>query len=249
MRTWSRPAIVRWSRAISRRATRPDRLACHPMLLLTPLALTGLVLLPLLIVLHLRSRRNRLEEVSSTRLWRELLDETRPKPSWLRLQSLPLLLLQLLAVALLVVGLARPASLAAPSQQRRQHEYILDDSLRMAATDLRPNRLAVARQIIGRQIDAEPPNTVTTVVVASAQPHLLISSTDRTRVQQALAPLAPTAAPADLAGALRLADGLLANQDGPSAAITLVHAREDVVPAVAGATGLYSAIAVGRSTD
>ena len=42
---------------------------------------------------------------------------------------------------------------------------------------------------------------------------------------------------------------MLANEDGPSAAITLVHAREDVVPAVAGATGLYSAIAVGRSTD
>ncbi|HKC73168.1 MAG TPA: VWA domain-containing protein, partial [Chloroflexota bacterium] len=219
------------------------------MILLTPLALIGLVFLPLLIVLHLRRRRYRLEEVSSTRLWRELLEETRPKPSWMRLQSLPLLLLQLLAVALLVVGLARPAGLVAPSPRHRQHVYILDDSLRMAATDLRPNRLAVARQIIGRQINAEPPTTLTTVVVASVQPHLLISSTDRTRVQQALAPLAPTAAPADLAGALRLADGLLANEDGPSAAITLVHAREDVVPAVAGATGLYSAIAVGRSTD
>jgi Ca-activated chloride channel family protein len=218
------------------------------MILLTPLALIGLVFLPLLIVLHLRRRHYRLEEVSSTRLWRELLEETRPKPSWMRLHSLPLLLLQLLAVALLVVGLARPAGLLAPSQQR-QHVYILDDSLRMAATDLRPNRLAVARQIIGRQINAEPPTTLTTVVVASAQPHLLISSTDRTRVQQALAPLAPTAAPADLAGALRLADGLLADQGGPGAAITLVHAREDVVPAVAGATGLFSAIAVGRSTD
>src|SRR5438045_1478780 len=135
------------------------------MILLTPLALTGLVLLPLLIVLHLRLRRYRLEEVSSTRLWRELLDETRPKPSGrssllppsagMRLHSLPLLLLQLLAVALLVVGLARPASLAAPLQRHRQHVYILDDSLRMAATDLRPNRLALARQIIGRQIDAE----------------------------------------------------------------------------------------------
>jgi hypothetical protein len=218
------------------------------MILLTPLALIGLVFLPLLIVLHLRRRRYRLEEVSSTRLWRELLDETRPKPSWMRLHSLPLLLLQLLAVALLVVGLARPAGLAAPSQHR-QHVYILDDSLRMAATDLRPNRLAVARQIIGRQINAEPPTTLTTVVAASAQPHLLISSTDRTRVQQALAPLAPTAAPADLAGALRLADGLLADQGGPGAAITLVHARENIVPAVAGATGLFSAIAVGRSTD
>jgi Ca-activated chloride channel family protein len=219
------------------------------MILLTPLALIGLVFLPLLIVLHLRRRRYRLEEVSSTRLWRELLEETRPKPSWMRLHSLPLLLLQLLAVALLVVGLARPAGLIAPSQQHRQHVYILDDSLRMAATDLRPNRLAVARQIIGRQINSEPPTTLTTVVVASAQPHLLISSTDRTRVQQALAPLAPTAAPADLAGALRLTDGLLANQGGPGAAITLVHAREDIVPAVAGATDLFSAIAVGRSTD
>ena len=90
------------------------------MILLTPLALIGLVFLPLLIVLHLRRRRYRLEEVSSTRLWRELLDEMRPKPSLMRLHTLPLLLLQLLAVALLVVGLARPASLAAPSQQRRQ---------------------------------------------------------------------------------------------------------------------------------
>ena len=49
------------------------------MILLTPLALIGLIFLPLLIVLHLRRRRYRLEEVSSTRLWRELLDETRPK--------------------------------------------------------------------------------------------------------------------------------------------------------------------------
>jgi hypothetical protein len=166
----------------------------------------------------------------------------------MRLQSLPLLLLQLLAVTLLVVGLARPAGLAAPSQHR-QHVYILDDSLRMAATDLRPDRLAVARQIIGRQINAEPPTTLTTVVVASAQPYLLISSTDRTRVRQALARLAPTAAPADLAGALRLAAAVLGTQDGPGAAITLLHAREDVVPAVAGATGLFSAIAVGRSMD
>ncbi len=218
------------------------------MILYAPLALIGLLLLPLLVVLHLRRQHYRPVDVSSTLVWRELLGESPARQSWTRLYTLLPLLLQLLAVALLVLALARPEFPAAAQRAGAAHVYVVDDSLRMAAADVRPNRLSVAAGIVAQSVQAEPAGTNMTVIAAAARPYVLVSSTNATTVRQALAALQPSVAPADLSGALRLAAGVLAlhgQQQGSK--ITLLHAPEDAVPAVQGARSMLTATTVGQS--
>lgn len=216
------------------------------MSLLTPIALFGLLILPLLVLLHLRRRVYRLEEVPSLLVWREVLGETAQSGRRIRLLIAPLLLLQLLAVALLVFSLARPeSSVSAP---RRQQVYIVDDSLRMASTDLQPTRLEAAKTLIDRQLARASSGTLITIVTASSQPSLLISSEDKTRVERMLASLAPTDTAADLPAALRLAAGSLIDPLARNATIDLIYAREEVVPRITGGP-LVSALPLGQNTD
>lgn len=219
------------------------------MTFLTPLALLGLILLPILVVLHLRRRRFQLEDVPSTLLWRDLVEETQHRSSRLRVQSLPLLLLQLLAVALLVGGLARPASLAMPIKQTALHIYVVDASARMAATDLAPNRLTAAKAVVNREIDRAPAGTRFTVVVASAQSYLLVSSTDRTQVHHSLASVVLTPAQPDFVTAVQMAAGILAEYGRQQARMTVLHAAENPVPPIRGARGILRLVALGHSDD
>lgn len=222
-----------------------------PVTLLTPVALLGLAFLLPLLVLHLRQRRPT-HEVASILLWRELVGVAPEATSGPRLASLPLLLLQALALTLLVLSLARPTTQVghtASAQPAGYHVFILDDSVRMMATDLHPNRLAMARQLIMRRITDDPAGTVIVVVVAAAQSYLLVSSADPLRVRRALAHLAPPSADVDLAAALLLGNGLLPHGAGDRAAITLLHARGDTQPKIGHAAVSFSSIALGRSTD
>jgi hypothetical protein len=216
------------------------------MSFLTPLALFGLILVPVLVVLHLRRRRYQVEDVPSLLLWREVLGETIEGGRRFGLLSLPLLLLQILAVVALVGSLARPAGQAgAPHEQ----VYVLDTSVLMMANDVAPSRLAAAKHTIDQQIDHLPAGTRISVVTTGANPSVLITSTDGGAVKKALAGVQASETPANLTTALDLAAGLLVDPQSKDAGITLVHAREETVPPVHGPSGLVKDVSVGQSAN
>jgi hypothetical protein len=199
-------------------------------------ALTGLVLLVPLVIVHLRRQPPPDVDISSLLLWDGLEQQPTPRSRGLRLPRLPLLLLlQALALVLLVVALARPA--ASASAPRPIRVYVLDDSLWMSV----PGRLAAAESRL-RQLAARlPRGAPVRVVLADGSPHVIYRG-PAARVGSGLGQIEPGVAPSSLARAMSLAAGLLASQGDR---ITLLRAPEDRVPGSRFAPGELSTVAIG----
>jgi hypothetical protein len=187
------------------------------MSLLAPLALLGLLTVPIILLLHLlRSRRKPLA-ISSLRLWQDL----QQKKHGVLPRSIPLslmLLLQLLAAVGLTLALARPAS-SFLLDQPEQVIFLLDTTTSMAANSGALNvagepaqRFDVARQRLQDYILHEmDDNDSVAVITLARRPELLLRATTE---QQDMALLALDNWKAggnglNLAAALTLANGLI----------------------------------------
>lgn len=219
------------------------------MSFLTPLAFLALITLPIVVILHLRRPQRRVVDIPSLLPWHGLIDHTPQKARHFQLASLPLLLLQLLILTLLAGSLARPVTTAAPPLQRAAQVYIVDDSIWMSAIDLAPNRLSVARNMIAAALPRATPGTRFSVIVASSQPYLLVSTTDRRRVRRALASVRSTDQQADFITALRLAAGVMSETQRAHEHLTILRAPESTVPSPLGLDIPLSAVTIGRSSD
>jgi Mg-chelatase subunit ChlD len=171
----------------------------------------GLALLALaipIVLLHILRPRRPEVVVGSTYLWKPLAEPVSAASPWQRLRPSVLLLLQLLAVALLALAVARPVRLTA-APLAKHTVFIVDDSGSMAANDGKPDRIGTARdraQALRRQL---PAGGQASVVVASAQPRVLLSASDDFRAfTEALAAIPPPAGTADNASAFNLAESL-----------------------------------------
>ncbi len=186
------------------------------MNLLAPAALAlGAFAVPLIVLYMLRSRRQRVE-VSSVLLWERADQSVTSAVPWQRLEITPLLLLQLLILALLVFALARPffsqESLLGPHTV-----LVLDTSGSMAAAgrfDLAADRA------VSLASDTSDANLVS--VVSAGPTARVVASFLRTpdAVRDAIASLAVTGGPADLDGAVRLGRSL-ATPDRPTNLVIL----------------------------
>ena len=119
----------------------------------SPLLLVSLLAVPAAVVGYLwleRRREARAGRWAAPALLPNLVD--RP-PAWRR--HLPTALL-LLGVALLLVGFARPKTSISVKRQVATVVLVLDVSGSMAANDLRPSRLVVAREAALRFVDQLP---------------------------------------------------------------------------------------------
>ncbi len=107
-----------------------------------PVALVGLVAVPVLVALYFLRERRRTEfaaRFTTPALLPNLVDSA---PSWRR--HLPLAVL-LVALAAMVVGVARPHAIVSVPREEATVILALDTSLSMRAKDVRPTRLAAAR--------------------------------------------------------------------------------------------------------
>ena len=95
--------------------------------------LLALLAIPILIFYMLRLRRQEIV-VSSSQLWRQVLQDRQANAPWQRLRRNWLLYLQLLVLALLVLALARPF-LAGGGRPSGNLVVILDASASMQARD------------------------------------------------------------------------------------------------------------------
>lgn len=178
------------------------------MSLAAPAGLALLLLAIPIVVLHiLRPRRDALP-VSSTWLWTEMSRPVTAASPWQRLRPSVLLLLQLLAVALLALAVARPVQ-ATEAPLSPHTVFVIDASGSMAARDGSPERLDRAKSEAERLRSELPDGGVASIVVADNDPHVALSSSgDRRAFSDALRTIRAIAAPADAATAFSLAASL-----------------------------------------
>jgi len=176
--------------------------------LLAPGALALAAVAIPIVALYILKMRRPPRVVPSTFLWEQALHDVQANAPWQRLRPNLLLLLQVLAVAALVLALARPFVLRAAAA-RGDVVAVLDASALMGATDVAPSRFAAAKARIGALIDGLPPDDVMSIVLMARQPHVLIAqSGDHGALHAALDRAATTYETPDPAAALNVAMAL-----------------------------------------
>ena len=162
---------------------------------------------PILLLHVLRPRRPR-TEVSSVLLWRAVARPVSSASPWQRLRWSALLGLQLLAVLMLALALARPVR-TTPAPLRAHTVFVIDGSGSMAATDGKPDRLAKARAVAESLRSQLPAGGIASIVLASPTPAVLLaSSDDRGAFTDALARTTVTDGPAQWEDTFNLAASL-----------------------------------------
>ncbi|MFP5364865.1 MAG: VWA domain-containing protein [Thermoleophilia bacterium] len=189
-----------------------------------PLFLLALLLVPLALLAYLRYERNRRAAAAAFAAPGVLASVVPSTPGWRR--HVPLVAYAL-ALAVLILALAKPQRTVAVPVERASIMLTTDFSGSMQATDVPPSRLAAARAAALDFLD-EVPDAVRVGLVAFNQSARLLESptTDRAAVRDAIATLEPSGGTAT-GEALAVSIGALAQQkdaDGervPSAIILL----------------------------
>ena len=154
-----------------------------------PLALLGLALVPVLVALYVARERRRTAfaaRFANPALLPNIVDRS---PG--RLRHLPLAVL-LVALAAMVVGVARPHATVQVPREEATVVLAVDVSRSMKATDVWPTRLAAARAAAKRFLHEVPEKFRVGVVSFASRAHVAIPPTeDHALVEDALDALAP----------------------------------------------------------
>jgi Ca-activated chloride channel family protein len=149
-----------------------------------PLALLLLVLVPVLGALYVeldRRRRSQVARFGNPALVAGLLP-ARPT----RKRHVPIVVM-LVAIAALIVGVARPHATLSVPREEATIMLALDTSLSMSATDVKPNRLAAATKAIEGLLEKAPSSVRVGLVSFSDQSQVILSPTsDREAAAAAL---------------------------------------------------------------
>ena len=154
-----------------------------------PLALIGLLIVPALLALYVVRERKRTEHASrftTPALLPNLVDAT---PGWKR--HLPLAVL-LVALAAMVVGVARPHASVNVAREEATVIRVIDTSLSMKADDVKPTRLLAARRAARAFVAKIPDKYRVGIVGFAGRAYVALPPTDdRTLIPTALASLHP----------------------------------------------------------
>jgi Ca-activated chloride channel homolog len=180
------------------------------MSFLSPLALLGLLFVPVVLAMYLLKLRRDEQVVPSTLLWKRLLTDIEANAPWQRLRRSLLLLLQLLLVLLLAFLAARPF-LERPAGLAGDVVVVIDTSASMGATDIPPDRLTEAKAKVLEKLKDLPANGTVSVIAAGRTARVVVNGTsDLGRVRAAIDGITVETATGDLGDALNLADALAA---------------------------------------
>jgi Ca-activated chloride channel family protein len=189
-----------------------------------PLALVGLLVVPILITLYVLRERRRTDyaaRFTTPGLLPNLVDAS---PRWRR--HVPLAVL-LIALAAMVVGVARPHAMLSVKREEATAILVIDTSLSMGADDVKPTRLEAARREARAFLDELPSKYRLAIIGFSGRAYVALPPTDdRDLAVQALRNL-HTAEGTALGDAVALATRLAGKQraaDGskPPAAIIVI---------------------------
>ena len=199
----------------------------------SPWALAGLLLAIPLLLLHLRRPRPQPRKVGSLLAWRDTPAAVGPSSRRLgRPASSWLLFLQLLALVLLVLALARPQVDRDGGSVPTTRAFVVDDSIWMQTRQDGRTRLESAAATLRADLEALPRGRRVSIFLAGPETKLLYEGRAGD-AGDAVRRFPPTFGAADLTAAVRLA----ATVPGQTGAIELLRAPEDAAPRTTGATG------------
>ncbi|MEP6680102.1 MAG: BatA and WFA domain-containing protein [Chloroflexota bacterium] len=199
--------------------------------MIVPLALLGLISLPIIVAFYMLRLRRRDVPVGSTFLWQQLVRDVEANAPWQRLRFSWLLLVQLLIAGLLVFAAARPF-VNVQSELAANVVLIVDTSASMGAVDPGGERISAARDAAREVIGRLPVGGRVTVVAADDTAHVLVSETDdRAAALSAIERISATQLPGDLTDAFALASALAA-RDADSSVVVVTDATADRLPSL-----------------
>jgi Ca-activated chloride channel homolog len=140
-----------------------------------PLALLGLLILPVLVALYMSRDRRRTTyaaRFTTPGLLPNLVDAS---PRWRR--HLPIAVL-LVALAAMVVGVARPHATVSVKREQATVILAIDTSLSMGADDLKPSRLEVAKRTSRALLRQLPEKYRVAIVGFSGRAYVALPPTD-----------------------------------------------------------------------
>jgi hypothetical protein len=213
---------------------------------IAPLALIGLISLPIIVAYYMLRLRRRDVPVGSTFLWQQLVRDVEANAPWQRLRFSWLLVLQLLIALVAVIAAARPF-LTVSSDLAANVVLIVDTSASMGTVEASTTRMDQARAAARRVIGQLPEGGHVTVVAADDSAHVLVSDTDdRAAALAAVEGIVATEVPGDLTDAFALASALAA-RDSDSTVVVVTDGNADRLPQV----GIGAPVHVERvgSTD
>lgn len=182
------------------------------MTLLSAGGLAALGLLVPIVILHMLTPRRPPTLVSSLLHWDGLRHSITAAEPWQRLRWSLLLILQLLAVILFALALANPARIE--TAELADHTvFIIDASGSMAAVDGSPDRIADAVSRAAALRSDIPEGGAASVVVASANPTVLLSeSSDTDEFLRVIQRISTNSGRADYEAAFALAESLVSSE-------------------------------------
>lgn len=175
------------------------------MTFLSPLAFLLLGLsVPLLLLYFLKVRRQQ-RRVSSVLLWTPALRDQQASALFQRLQLDPLLLLQILALVLLALAVARP-TVTLQGKGTDRLVLVMDVSASMKARDVEPNRFAAAQRAAVQLIDEAGRGAEVMVIEAATHPAIRVPFTrDAEHARRAVYEMQARDQPNHLSEAIRTA--------------------------------------------
>jgi Ca-activated chloride channel family protein len=198
---------------------------------ISPLALIGLISLPIIVAFYMLRLRRRDLPVGSTFLWQQLIRDVEANAPWQRLRFSWLLLVQLLIAAIVVLAAARPFS-AVESDLAANVVLIVDTSASMATRTDDEDRMAQARDRAREVVGRLPVGGRVTIVAAADTADVLVSETDDTDAAlEAIEGIVATQLPGDLTDAFALSSALAA-RDADSTIVVVTDASGDELPEV-----------------
>ncbi len=179
------------------------------MSLLAPAGLAAVLLAVPILLLHMLTPRRPATKVSSLLHWDGLKHSITAAEPWQKLRWSILLILQLLAVVLFAMILARPAVLE-EAELAEHTVFIVDASGSMAAIDGDPDRLGSAVEQATLLRSELPDAGVASLVIASPDPIVLVTqSSDESEFGSAVDTVRTNGGAADFEATFALAESLV----------------------------------------
>ncbi|MHC5540031.1 VWA domain-containing protein [Singulisphaera rosea] len=161
-----------------------------------------------IIALYFLKLRRRPVQVASTLLWRRSLEDLHVNSLFQRLRKNLLLFLQLLAIVLAMLALAGP-KVKGTSTQGQRYVLTIDNSASMSATDVKPSRLARAKEEAKKLVDAMESDDLAMVITFSDRARVVSNYTgDRNLLRSRIDGIAASESSTSLREALEVSSGL-----------------------------------------
>jgi len=161
------------------------------MSLLSPWALFWLAAIAPVVLMYFLKLKRKKVPVSSTWLWTKSIQDIRVNAPFQKLRSSLLLILQILLILIAAFALADPIGRTTPPEEKRW-VFLIDRSASMQAKDVKPSRLAAAKETARELLKGCGPRDEIMVVAFANRAQVMTPLTpDRSAVERAIEAIEP----------------------------------------------------------